>query len=595
MRGRHGVLSVWGLVVLWVGAVPCVAKDGVLRLRVKPNQAYVFIDGSAQDEGSGSFRLSPGEHKLSLHNYGYLSVTQTFTIAPGKATKLDIALQPAGGVVSGPWGRIQIEGPPRSVVLLNGKTPDFFVGHVDEFDHDIIWKQELLVPPGTHQITVLNHGDNKELYSNSVAVKANERVIIKLRQNGEQVRKPWARGESLKSVPRFKAGIASTTVAVGPASAEFSAAPAKINCGESAQLAWKTSGVASAQISGIGSVPAEGQQTVQPKETTTYKFTASGIGGVLDSSATVTVNNDVVGSLNLDPPEVRYRRVGDKVEEQGSATLTWATSNAQSVSLDPMGSVSASSANQTVQAAPKKTTPGPVDETVTYTLTASNACGGSLTRTAALHITGSIAPVIQAKSPTESALEISLAMNSIYFPTALPAPRDPNGGLVSSQQRLLTGIASNYKKYLQYRPDAHLTLQAHADSRGSVEYNKALSERRSARVKSFLVGQGIPEANLETVAFGKERNLQEEAVKRLTEENPNITAEEKQKILKDMKAHVLANNRRVDLVLSTTGQQSTKYFPASASDVQEILGEKPAAKPPAAKKPATRRSAPKKQ
>ena len=31
---------------------------------------------------------------------------------------------------------------------------------------------------------------------------------------------------------------------------------------------------------------------------------------------------------------------------------------------------------------PTKTSPGPIDETVTYTLHASNACGGSETRTA---------------------------------------------------------------------------------------------------------------------------------------------------------------------------------------------------------------------
>ena len=53
------------------------------------------------------------------------------------------------------------------------------------------------------------------------------------------------------------------------------------------------------------------------------------------------------------------------------------------VSVDPLGSVGASG-NHEVQVTPTKTSPGPIDETVTYTLHASNACGGSETRTAML-------------------------------------------------------------------------------------------------------------------------------------------------------------------------------------------------------------------
>ena len=44
--------------------------------------------------------------------------------------------------------------------LLNGKSPDFFVGHVDEFDNSFIWQQELLVHPGTYQMTVTWWGDD---------------------------------------------------------------------------------------------------------------------------------------------------------------------------------------------------------------------------------------------------------------------------------------------------------------------------------------------------------------------------------------------------------------------------------------------------
>jgi hypothetical protein len=55
----------------------------------------------------------------------------------------------------------------------------------------------------------------------------------------------------------------------------------------------------------------------------------------------------------------------------------------------------------------------------------------------------------------------------------------------------------------------------------------------------------------------------------------------------------LANNRRVDVTLSTTGEQSVRRFPFNAHDALTLLSRKggegaakaPAAKAPAAKKP----------
>ena len=58
-----------------------------------------------------------------------------------------------------------------------------------------------------------------------------------------------------------------------------------------------------------------------------------------------------------------------------------------------------------------------------------------------------------------------------------------------------------------------MILGGHADHRGSVEYNQALSERRVERVKGFLVEQGVPEANIDTKAYGKDDNLTTEQVR----------------------------------------------------------------------------------
>ncbi len=169
------------------------------------------------------------------------------------------------------------------------------------------------------------------------------------------------------------------------------------------------------------------------------------------------------------------------------------------------------------------------------------------------------------------AVEAKLAIRSIYFPTALPSPQKPDVGLVESQQKTLTSLANDFKEYLASKPDAHLELQGHADHRGTPDYNQALSERRVEITKRFLVGLGIPEANLVTKAYGEEDNMTPEQVKELVEQHPNLSQEQKDKILSNLKVVTLAQNRRVDITLSSTGQQSVRQFPFNAEDALTLL------------------------
>ncbi len=323
-------------------------------------------------------------------------------------------------------------------------------------------------------------------------------------------------------------------------------------------------------------VPASGDQTVQPSQTTDYKFTAAGPGGVYNSDANVAVNTAIPASISVSPAEVKYHKVGDKVEQAATATLTWSAPNATSVAVDTVPSAGATGSHD-IEVTPNKTTPGPIDETSTYTLHASNACGVSETRTATLHITGSI----DQSMVNEATLETKLTLNSIYFPTNLPTVADPSKGLVPSQQSRLDEIVSNFKDYLTVRPEAKLILGAHADMRGSVAFNKALSQRRADIVKNYLVDHGVPAASIETEAYGKEKNLTNKEVEDLNASNPNVTPEARERVDKNIVAFRLANNRRVDLHLSTTGQSSLKYFPYNSDDLNVLLGEqKPVAKKP---------------
>jgi hypothetical protein len=566
MRTLRQVLSgyVISLVLLLLGATPLLAKCGHLKLHVTPKQAYVFVDDVPLGWGSGLLWADPGEHTLAVYNYGYKPYTTKFTAESGKTSSLSVALEAIPGTVPGPWGRIELKGPQGAAVLLNGNTPDFFVGNVGEFNS---WKRRLLVPPGNYQLTVLGCCWG-EVYSGPISVGENQRVIIPLNNAGEKRAVDWPEGKSLGSLPRFQAGAASITVAVARPTAQLSAGSGQVECGGSTQLKWSTSEATRVEISGVGEVAASGEQTVQPKQTTAYKLTATGPGGVVSSEATVNVSSTIQASLSVTPAEIRYHKVGDKVDQQGSASISWSAPAADTASLDPFGSVSPTG-NRTVQPTPSKTSVGPIDETITYAFHSSNACGASDTQTASLHIVGSI----EAGGEAAAEVLIKLPGNSVYFPTALPRRAKPEAGLVSSQAQMLEQLVANLKLYLQFSPDAHLILEGHADRRGSVKYNMALSERRAERVRNFLVEQGINAAILQTNGFGKGQELDSATVKQLAEQDPNLTDQDRKKVFHRLPIFVLANNRRVDIVLSTTGKKSLEYYPYNAADLKALLAE----------------------
>jgi len=60
-------------------------------------------------------------------------------------------------------------------------------------------------------------------------------------------------------------------------------------------------------------------------------------------------------------------------------------------------------------------------------------------------------------------------------------------------------------QFLRSNAQVRVTIEGHADERGSTEYNLALGDRRAQAVKDFLASQGITADRMETVSYGKER------------------------------------------------------------------------------------------
>ena len=76
-----------------------------------------------------------------------------------------------------------------------------------------------------------------------------------------------------------------------------------------------------------------------------------------------------------------------------------------------------------------------------------------------------------------------------------------------------------------------------------------------------------------------------EQVKALIEQDTTINEETRKKVLKNLPTIVLANNRRVDVTLSTTGERGVRGLPFNAEDAATLIRrgveetKKPAAKP----------------
>ena len=82
----------------------------------------------------------------------------------------------------------------------------------------------------------------------------------------------------------------------------------------------------------------------------------------------------------------------------------------------------------------------------------------------------------------------------IFFDTDSSAIR-------ADAQQTLTRQAQWLNQYGNYA----ITIEGHADERGTREYNIALGARRAAATRDFLVARGVPATRLRTISYGKER------------------------------------------------------------------------------------------
>lgn len=108
--------------------------------------------------------------------------------------------------------------------------------------------------------------------------------------------------------------------------------------------------------------------------------------------------------------------------------------------------------------------------------------------------TAPTAPVATGYGPDDLDTDACLRQRVVYFDLDQDALKPE-----------FQAIMSCHAKYLRDRPSSRITLQGHADERGSRAYNQGLGERRGNSVNSALQANGGSAAQLTVVSYGEER------------------------------------------------------------------------------------------
>ena len=60
-------------------------------------------------------------------------------------------------------------------------------------------------------------------------------------------------------------------------------------------------------------------------------------------------------------------------------------------------------------------------------------------------------------------------------------------------------------QWLMTYPQYTVTVEGHADERGTREYNLGLGARRATAAQDYLISRGVPATRVRTISYGKER------------------------------------------------------------------------------------------
>ena len=118
----------------------------------------------------------------------------------------------------------------------------------------------------------------------------------------------------------------------------------------------------------------------------------------------------------------------------------------------------------------------------------------------------------ESTSTASSGSTESLVQNGVYVgdeTVEMLAVNVPDRVFFAYDSYSLTSAAQStlgkQAKWLKASPSVTISIEGHADERGTREYNLALGDRRANAAKDYLMSQGISSNRVTTISYGKER------------------------------------------------------------------------------------------
>lgn len=182
-------------------------------------------------------------------------------------------------------------------------------------------------------------------------------------------------------------------------------------------------------------------------------------------------------------PTVTLQASSTFIQRGESTTLTWSSTNATSLTLNPGGTV-----------APEGSSKVSPTESTTYSITATGP-GGSADQSIRITVSAASAPVAVDNGPSETADQMFLReVHDAYF--------DYNKADIRGDAK---DALSQTAQFLRTHADIKVIVEGYCDERGTTEYNLGLGQKRADTVKQFLESLGITADRISTTSFGKEK------------------------------------------------------------------------------------------
>ena len=108
-----------------------------------------------------------------------------------------------------------------------------------------------------------------------------------------------------------------------------------------------------------------------------------------------------------------------------------------------------------------------------------------------------IEPIVEeSTSPAFSERDALLQVDTFYFDyDSSDLAIDSDDALDLHAEELIAKLSADSSTVV--------TVEGHADERGTIEYNNALSNRRAEAVSQYLQAKGVPARHIETISYGE--------------------------------------------------------------------------------------------